>query len=395
MALPNQVTYTRDVRDSSDEISQGKPLVISDQIWINDPNENKALSWVLSQGVKVPTPNHTFGHLEDAPFANWVEFIGPDETGSQDTDDIQILGVQARCAAATRLYNPRTEEIMRLTLDPDAANLTTTVSRNFGRGVSTDYLLTGDKLLILPPAHFEGFTTGLGLTNTKVFKSFTTSIVSYPVRITDTESAEVARGGDPFLYYLDKSWKQAKDQMETELFLGGQVNDASTFAQNMHASEGLQNIISTNVWSVDGVLGRRDLWDILAEWTLYNKAGGAIMCSKWFIHMINEWAWQKVEINQEAKALGLDIDQVKTPDGMFDLVEVDILNQEASLAGLAFLVPKGRVLYRPLSGLKDLDIHYRPIERDEVHQEEGEIYGEYGWEFMTEEMFGVITGVEF
>lgn len=394
MTLPSAVTYSRAVRDTADAISQEKELVISDQIYLNDPNENKALSWVLSQGVKEATPNHTFGHLEDAPFANWVEYIGAAES-SQGTTGLSIEGVQARCAEGARLYNPRSQEIIRLTVDPTGANTTGAVARNFGRGTSTDLLLPGDRLLILPPAHYEGFTAGLGLANTKGFKSFSTSIVSYPVRVTGTENAEIARGGNPFLYFLNKAWKQAKDQMEHELFFGGQVNDPTTYTFSMHASEGLQNIISTNVWSVNGVLNWRDLQDILAEWTMFNKAGGAIMCSKWFIHMITDWAWMKVELNQEAKALGLEINSVMTPDGRFDLVEVDVLNQEPTLAGTAFLVPKGGIAYRPLVGYNDRDIKYMPIERDEVDQDEGQIIGEYGWEFFNEEKFGVITGVEF
>ncbi len=394
MALPNAITYTRDVRDSSDEIAQGKPLVISDKIWLNDPNENKALGWVMSQGIKESTNEHVFGHLEDAPFPNWVVYSGPDES-SQSSDDLIITNVKARCAAGQRLYNPRTDEIMRLTADPDGAALTQEVARNFGKGVSTDFLLNGDKLLMLPPAHYEGFTTGKGLTNSKVFKSFNTSIVSWPVRVTDTEYAEKARGGNPFTRALNKSWKQGKDQMEAELIFGAKVADTSTYAQSMHTSEGLLNYVSTNVWALDGTMTRADLWDILAEWTMLNKKGGAIFCSKYFIHMIANWAFAKVTYDQGTKIDGMTIAQVQTPDGIFDLIEVDLFNQEATLAGTVLLVPTGHIMYRPLVGDLDLDIAYNPISRDEVHQQEGEIYGEYGWEFFEEEMFGVITGLQF
>lgn len=395
MALPNAVTYTRQVRDTSDGISQGKPLAISDKIWINDPNENKALGWVMSQGIKESTDEHVFGHLEDAPFPNWVTYVGPDETGSQDTSDLAITGVMARCAAGQRLYNPRSGETMRLTVDPASANVATTVARNFGTGVATSYLLNGDKLLMLPPAHYEGFTTGLGMTNSRVFKSFNTSIVSYPVRVTDTEYAEKARGGNPFTRALNKSWKQAKDQMEAELIFGSKVADSSTYTQNMHTSEGLLNYISTNVWALNGTMSRSDLWDILAEWTMFNKKGGAIFCSKYFIHMVANWAFTKVTYDQGTKIDGMSIAQVQTPDGIFDLIEVDMFNQEVTLAGTVLFVPSGQVKYRPLVGDLDLDIAYSPISRDEVHQQEGEIYGEYGWEFYQEEMFGVVTGLQF
>jgi hypothetical protein len=381
------------VRDSADEISQGKPLAISDKIWINDPNENQFLSWILRQGVKEPVFNHAYGHLEDAPYPNWVQYTGADESDFTAVDNLAITNAMARLVLGSRTYNPRTGEIIRYDANPDSASETQGATRNFGSS-ATDWMNNGDFLLIIPPAHYEGFTMGSGMTNTKVYKSFTTGIISYPVIVTDTEYAERARGGNPFTRALGKSWKQSKDQMEGGVIFGASYED-NTGTFPIRAQEGILNYISTNVYAVGGTMTRQDLWDIIGEWSLYNKKGGAIVCSKAFIHMVTNWAFQKVEYNQETKKDGLDIQQILTPDGLFDLIECDLFNQQEDLMGTILLVPYGKIKYRPLIGDMNLDIKYRPVPQPEIHQQMGEIYGEYGWEFFEEETFGAITGLQF
>jgi hypothetical protein len=396
MALPNAVTYTRDLRDSGDPISQERPLAISDKIYLNDPNENKALGWVLRQGVRNPVDEETFGHLEDAPFPNWVEYQGSDES-SQATTGLIITDGSIRIPQYGRVYFPDIDEIIHF---PNAfasdGKTSGGVTRNFGRGnASTSLLKQGMKGFVLPPAHVEGFTMGEGISNSKVYKSFATGVVSWPVRLTNTVRATRHRGGDPFIAALNKAWKQSKDQMEAELILGAKVTDSSTYSTPLHTSEGLFNYISTNVYTVDGFMTRQDLWDMLAEWTMINKKGGAIFCSKLFRHMVTNWAMQKTYYEQDTEKDGMTIQKVVTPDGDFDLIEVDLFNQHPTLAGYFFGVPLGQIEYRPLIGNIDLDIHYLPVNRDETAVQEGQIYGEYGWEFFQEEMFLACTGLEY
>lgn len=394
MALPNAVTYTRDLRDSGDSIDQEKPLAISDKIYINDPNENQVLGWVLRQGVRNPVDEHIFGHLEDAPFPNWVTYVGATES-TQGTTDLVFEEGATRLYQYGRVYNPRSEEIIRFKQAFDSDGITSgDVTRNFGKGTTSSLLYKGDKLLILGPAYAEGFDMGEGLSNSMTYKSFQTEIISYPVRMTDTERAERHRGGDPFLRALNKSWKQSKDQMEAALIFGAKVTD-NTGSTPLHTSEGLINYISTNVYTVPGQMNRSDLWSLLAEWTMLNKAGGAMICAKPFIHMVTNWAMDRVYYDQNTETDGMAIRKIKTPDGVFDMIECDLFNQHPELAGTVLFLPYGKIEYRPLIGNLDLDVHYRPINRDEKHVQEGEIYGEYGWEFFEEETFAVLTGLEF
>ena len=391
--LPSAATYIRGVKDTADVVSQEKPLEIGDKIWMHDPNRNKGLAWVLRNGENSSVTEHIFGHLEDAPFANWVEFAGADEVSQGATGLVFKTGHGVRMTTGSRIYFPRTGEILRLTAAM-STDTTGAVVRNFGRGVTTDYLLTGDKGLLITPGFEQGFTMGDGLSNSMVYKSFATTEISYPVQTTYVENAEKSRGGNPFKRALRKALKQSKDQMEAELFLGAIKIDNSTYAHPLTVSEGMDNYVTTNSYSAT-TLSRMDLWDILAEWTALNKVGGAIMCSMAFKSMVTGWAMDKVVYDQETKKDGLDITQVMTPFGVFDLIEIDLFNQEPTLMGTAFFVPKGHVDYHPLIHDENLDIRYYPISRDEIHSKEGEIYGVYGWEFYEEEMFAKLSGLQF
>jgi hypothetical protein len=401
MALPSDVVYDRTVRDTALDIDQARPLLISDHIYMNNPNRNKALSYILSAGVKESVNVPSFGHLEDAPLPNWVNFAGATET-SQGTTGLVITEGSQRLGIGSRVFFPDTDQIIRF--DAEFSGATSgAVTRNYGKGATTAYLTTGSKGLLLPPSHYEGFTVGAGQTNTKVYKSFNIEIVSWPLNVTDTEYASKARGGNPFARALNKAWDASGDQLESGLLFGAKYNantgpnlqDATT---PLRASEGLLNFCQTNVYAFTDLPTRQDLWAILGEWTMFNRDGGALLCSKAFKHWIANMAYAKLTVNEIDKAIGFSVDRIMTPDGQFDLVEVDLLNQHPKLMGMVFGIPargSQNIKYRPLIGDMDLDIRYRPVVQDEKHQIMGEIYGQYGWEFAEEEKFLVIKGLRF
>lgn len=401
MALPGSMTWIRGVRDTDDEISQGKPLDISSEIWMHNPNEHKAMSWFMSQSPAVPSHQRTFGHLEDAPNGNWIQYNGADESSSQgNTGLVFATGAGLKCGNGTRVINERDGQILLFTADFASTTTSAAVTRNWGRGASTDYLVKGDKLHILPPSFPEGFTTGDGISNALYYKSFEMGEVSYPVKVTYVEEAERSRAGKPFERALGKTMTQVQDQMEAEIFLSGSTLDTSTFDHPAGSPEGLENYISTHVYSATKI-SRMDFFDILTEWQINNKVGGAIFCSLFFKNMVTEWALQNasymIPITGQGGpgVLGATIDKVKWTVGTFDLIDVDILNQSEYFAGKVFFCPYGRWSYRPLINAdENLDLRYNPISRDEVHSKEGELYGVYGYHPKEEEMWARIDGLQ-
>ncbi len=400
--LGKDASWIGGVKDTADVVSQEKPLEIGNKIWMHDPNRNKGLAWLLRNGSRVPTSQHVFGHLEDVPFSSWITFNGTTETSSQGTTDLVFeANASAKLGLGSRVFSPATDQIIRFAAAFDSDGITSgDVTRNYGRGVSTDYLTKGEKLFILPPAHEQGFTMQDGLSNAMTYKSFYTTEMSYPVQVTNVEKAEESRGGDPFKRALKKRIKQAKDQMEGEVYLGGQKNDTST-THPTTASEGMGNWVTTNTYTAN-YISRLDFFDILAEWTANNHDGGSIHCSMAFKSMVANWAMQMSSItvpiggqSGEGK-LGLVVDTIKTPFGEFDLVDIDLFNQDPYLMGTVFFVPGGkRQSYRPLIHTENLDLRYYPVNRDEIHSHEGELYGVAGWEFFEEEMWAKLTGLDF
>lgn len=397
----SDITYKLGVRDTADassvSIDPKQPFEISKDIYRLAPNKHQLLAWVMKKARTMPTGSHKFGHLSKAPLPTYVTYSGSDETSSQATTGLTITLGSTRLDTAYRLYNTRTGEIIRLNAAMSGNN-TGAVDRNFGTS-GAPYLLNGDKLKLLTPAHPEGRTMGKGLTGGEIYESFTTEIVDWPVQLTGTKAAERNTDGSAFANALSDSWESSADQMESTLLLGAKVEDDSSYTYPMHASQGLLNWISSNVWSLDGWLTRMELWSILAEWKTRNKEGGAIGCSGAVINMINSWAFNKVVYNQDLVADGIDIQTFTCPAGTFDLVEIDLLNGDPYLEGTILLLPnpaKGQGIdYRPLIGEENRDIGYKPVNRDEIDMKEGVIFGEYGYEFWGEEQFGVINGLEF
>lgn len=389
MATPSDVTHKRGTRYTSDAISQEKPLDISNKIWMFDPNKNKALGWSLINGVKRPVFNHIYGHLEDPPFPNWVEYAGADESSQEVTGLALKTGHGARLTLGSRVYWTRTREIMRLdaVMSTDS---TAGVTRNYGRGSSSDLLQTGDQGLIIPPAFQQGFTMGTALTQGMVYKSFATSEVSWPVQVANIENVEQSRGGNPFVRALNKSVKAAKDQMEGELIFGAKRVSTLSGAP-ITVSEGLDNYITTHSYT-GSTLSRLDLWDILLE----VKRTKSIWCSTAFKAIVAQWAMSMTQYMQGTKEDGMVIDRIVCPAGTFDLVTIDLFDQDPYLMGTLFFVPDGGHLsYCPLEWAgQSLDIKYNPISRDEIHAKEGEVYGVYGWEFNEEEAFGKFSGLQ-
>lgn len=399
MPFPKDATYTFDVRDTGDytalSIDPAKPYELGPDLWRNKPHINVALSWAMSNGGTDPTKNHLFGHFEKAPLANWVEYIGADEA-AMETATRLFRDATLRLTNGTRLFNPRTDEIIKVKVIGTTADTVTTVIRQYGRGSATDYMKKGDLLLILPASKEQGFTVGAGVTGSKEFKQFATGIVDWPVDLTDTEAAEFDVTGDPFQIALDDAWMQAKHQLESELIFGGKVTTTDTGdTEPSHTSEGLLNNITTNVWLAGTNFSWRDFMDALMEWQTIAKTPGVLMTSKSFIYWLAAQKEGTVQTSQDDRGIGVTVQYVKTPDGDFPLLEVEAMNEHPLLAGYCIGVPDGHIKYRPLIGHENLEIAYKPINLDNVMRKTGHIYGQAGWEFMLEESFMVVRGVRF
>ena len=391
MSLSSAVTLLRGVKDTYDKIDSEQPIEISNTIWMTDPNMNRGLTWAMSEAGKSEAGNHIFYHLEDAPFPNFVQYLGATETAQAVTALIFSANTAKKVQEASRIYFPKSNQIIRLTATCGSDTTTAGVSRNFGRGTAASYLIQGEMGLVLPPAFAQGFTTLHGLSNSRVVKWFSMSEVSYPVEVNNVAEAETWRGGKPFEVALKKTSKLAKNQMEAEMYFGGKVDSNTLYATPVSASEGMENYISTNVISAEK-MSRLDFMDIIGMWAMKNPGLGAIHCSGWFKSMVTNWGIPFLEMSSEETTLGLGIDRIRTPWGIVELTPIDLFNQDAALAGKIFFIPSGHINYRYLPGM---DLHYRPIALDNIHSKFGELYGMYGWEFAEEELFLRVDGLRF
>lgn len=397
MAKYSDKTYVSTVRDTADNITHEKPFEISDKIWMTKPNRNRALGYQLSQSEKESSMERTFWHLEDAANPITVKYNGDDEAAQAATGLVFTSATGVRITEGSRVYFPRSKEILRLNAEMASSTTSGAVNRNFGLGSATCYLKKGDIGLVLPPAMYEGFTTGPGLASTLYQKSFNMTEFSYPVKVTYIENNETHRGGKPFQRELRKRIIEAKDKLELEMFFGAHVADTTTFDHPIGAATGYENYITSHVFNIPKI-SRMDFFDILTLWTEWNPEGGVIFASSSFVSMVTQWAFNKTTITmgpggqQGEGKLGMSIGRVQWSVGTFDIIPVWCLGLTQDVRGKAFFIPAGHYKYRYL---QNLDSQYNPINRDEVHSDEGEIYGTCGHEFFEEELHMRIDGLEF
>ncbi len=394
MALTSEATFNRGIKTSDLEISQGKPLAIGDKIWMYERNRNQGLRWALRSGMTVKTDRVTYGHLERVPNPEWVEFAGATESPQLTTGLVFKTGHGARMTTGQRIYFPRTREIIRLTAVM-ATDTTGTVTRNHGRGLAATALLApGDKGLLLTPTFQEGFTVGLGITSAMIYKSFKVEEVDWPVELSQKEATEASYAGDPFTRAVGDAIRQSKNQLEASMYLSGQVDETANGAP-ITGTEGIDNFITTNAYSAKSI-SRMDLWDIITEMKARSPEGFSIHCSGAFINMVSGWGMDRVYYTQDTKVDGVSLTGLKTPKGDFQLVEIDLFNQEPYLMGTVYFIPNGKIMYRPLVGNgENNDIKYLPINIDNVMSKRGHIYGIVGWEFAEQETWGKLDGLRF
>lgn len=384
--------------DSADAISQDKPRGISTDIRIYHPNRNQFLGYVLSRVAKESRPiSHGWGHNEQVASRNYVKFLGDTETSQGATG--LVFGAQASgvIGLGSRIYFPRTDQIIYLTAAMASATTTGAVSRNFGKGSVTDYLQTNEQGLVLPPAHIEGFTTPAGYAHGVVNKGFDMTETAYPIDTTFVANAETHFSGNPFNRALSDTMVQFKDQMEFESIWSGKVYDASTYTHPVRATQGIDTWITTNVFTADSP-SRMDLWDIIGIWKgFYMQPGGIIVTSTQIRTIISEWAMSSSDVvvpitGQGGEGeLGITVKRINTVQGTFDILTVDAMSQDPFLAGTMYFMPDPatHMAYRFLQGE---DIRFRPLEEGKVHSKFGELYGIYGWEFWNEFEWAKLSG---
>lgn len=392
--LTSEGVFTRGLKTSNLEISQGKPLAIGEKIWMYERNRNQGLRWALRTGRTEPVDRVIFGHLERVPNPEWVTFAGANESSQGVTGLVLATGHGARITTGSRILWPRIKEIIRL----DAVMATDTtgaVTRNYGRGnASTSLLKTGDKGLLLTPNFQEGFTVGAGITSALTYKSFAVEEVDWPVELSQKEASEKSYAGDPFARAVGDALRQSKNQMEATMYLSGQRN-STVGGVPITASEGVDNFVQTNVYSASYIT-RMDLWDIITELKSISPEGFSIHCSNAFINMVSGWGMDRVYYTQDTKVDGVNITGLRTPMGDFQLVPIDLFNQEPYLMGTVFFIPNGKISWRPLVGNgENNDIKYLPINIDNVMSKRGHIYGIGGWDFAEQETWGKLDGLQF
>lgn len=394
----NQAGTAVGAKDTDDYITNEKPINISHEIFKLNPDQNRFLSYVLEAATVEPTTQHNFSHLEKARNPQWVKYTGADE--SVQSASTIIIANFGRLVGRMRLVVAETREVILVTATPTSSSVS--ISRNFGTS-GTPLLKTGYTMRIMTAAREQGGTMLDYRSFGKVEVSGGTTIMSLSLDMTGTASAEpLIDSADPFMEALTDQWMNAKAQTETELVFGARNADAvlSGGSHPTHTTQGLTGLISTHKYSFNGRMTRFDFWDLMDELAKDNVQRNkpirlALVCSWKLLSVVSAWSLTDVRVSTNVKTDGLQITEIQTPRGTFDLVPVDLLSEDPAFEGLGFIVNRDNIVFRPLIGKEDRDIRYYPVNQDEVDSKQGQILGEYGWEYYHEESFAMLEGIVF
>lgn len=387
-------TILTGARDLSTILADTIPVAMGKRLWHLDEVRWPTMS-ALMQIRREPTDNVTFKHLEDEKIPDWVTVTAADG-GTTSVPDITVSDY-TRLLIDDILYNPRTGRRVSVDTAPTTATSCTTI------GTIVTANAVGDKLLIIGVARETGADARTAISTKKVLKTFYTQWFRHTSAVTwdeaDVKQYAVAKDR---LYQIDQVTRRHKEEISYSFFFGVSDNDIAGTTYAQRTSGGMDEWITSNVWTVpDGHMSRPGLFDFAGELLQYNKDASQLMmaCSFRTINIISGWGLDVLQTSLEdnGKVFGIQFPGIQLGGKKLMFVHEPVMDEEPNLQGTAYIYDIGKCLYRPFVGNENRDTKLYPnIKTDNnPHIYTDEIATHCGFEFFLEPAFGKITGIEY
>jgi hypothetical protein len=136
--------------------------------------------------------------------------------------------------------------------------------------------------------------------------------------------------------------------MERQLLFGERKEDA---ANKRRMSRGVEKFIVTNVYDAGGTLTETEFDTEVCETVFkYGSKTKVLIASPRMVSIINGFAKEKLQVSQDAKAYGLNLQEYRSPHGTLIIAPSRML--EFYYAYHSFVVDMKHVFYRPLRDTK-------------------------------------------
>lgn len=284
----------------------------------------------------------------------------------------------------------RTGEIMGPVTD--VTGNTVTISSN-GRSAGTTAAAAindNDILIILRGNIKEGGAAAESIVTQPVLHTNYIERLSHTVKVTETLDNVKLYTGSERIRNRIKKLIEHREALELKILFGEQGIQTAAASGLRHLSDGLLNLVTTNVTNVvnNPQSFTEDDWNIFMEQIhLYDGNRKTVFCSPQVIRSIGKFGRDNMQTKPGVAALGSNVVEYMSEFGPVDLVYHRFFTASYGLDWQALALDMSKIEYRPLLRTR-LKTNIQP---DDVHAIWDEFYTEYSLELHNEEVMGKFT----
>lgn len=320
------------------------PIDMGTEVMAYDPPGAPMMKIITDRMGAKPAKSTTVRWMEDDIRPYWDQL-----NGSIDNAVTAIIvdnGAYFRAGDLVKVVS--TDEVMRVT---GVVSNTLTVTRAWA-GSAT---LAADNayVLNLSTAEMEGDVAPEARHTVKVERTNYTQIVKHTVHMTNTLNAVEHYNGDERRYQQRKIGEEHARAWEEIALHGRKKEDTSTGAKPIRSAGGLDETISTNVFSPGGVMTESEFIGYVAQAFRYSVRPGRtrkiLLASTNVTSTINSWGLNKLQMNEKLSATyGMDISTYVAGSSRLEVIDHPLL--ENGYEGYFYIVDPDGMKYRPLQG---------------------------------------------
>ena len=150
--------------------------------------------------------------------------------------------------------------------------------------------------------------------------------------------------------------------------------------------------MTENNYDAGGALTQSEFDNNISEVVFkYGSKNKILLCSARMLSVINGWAMNKLQVNQDAAKFGLNIMEYITPFGTYSLMNDQKMLEGAVYGGYGIILDPENIKYRYLEG-RDTKLNTN-IQANDADETKEEYITEAGLEVRLPKTHALITGV--
>lgn len=373
---------------TNEVLANSLPIDMGTEVFQYDPPGAPMMKIITKRMGSTPAKSTTVRWMEDEPIPYWDQVNGAVADGTTTSITVDN-GAYFRAGNLVKAVS--TGEVFRVT---GVVSNTLTVSRGWAGTAAA--IADNAYLLNLSTAEMEGDVAPEARSTLKVEKSNYTQIVKDTVHITGTNDAVEHYHGDERRYQQRKTGEMHARRWEEIALHGRKAENTSLGAKPIRSAGGIDEVISTNVFSPGTTMTESEFISYVAQAFRYSVRPGRtrkiLLASTAVINTINAWGLNKLQLNDTAsQTYGMDISTYVAGSARLEVIDHPLL--ETGYEGYFYFVDPDGMKYRPLQGRGTR--LYQNIQDNGEDGLKDEFRTEASFQFALEKVHGSGSGVTF